>query len=209
MEAYYYQRMDKPCKAAYHAMKTGFTALSPAFSVPRLDNRTLSDIFFQLRLDCPDIFYVTGFSYRFAQGAENVELLPEYLFDKGKIKDNQKALAARVAKLVRPAQAMSVWEKGVDGAVCPGKHTARVGEDLSNLSGQSAQNSAAAHSVALYRHLPLGHGGRSTQRPAPGSIFFHDLFRTAILHAGNLLPPSEKYPAAYGSVRNLSFPAAV
>ena len=111
MEAYYYQRMDKPCKAAYHAMKTGFTALSPAFSVPRLDNRTLSDIFFQLRLDCPDIFYVTGFSYRFAQGAENVELLPEYLFDKGKIKDHQKALAARVAKLVRPAQAMSVWEK--------------------------------------------------------------------------------------------------
>ena len=111
MEAYYYQRMDKPCKAAYHAMKTGFTALSPAFSVPRLDNRTLSDIFFQLRLDCPDIFYVTGFSYRFAQGSEYVELLPQYLFTKCKNTAHLHALAARAAKLGRPAQAASIWEK--------------------------------------------------------------------------------------------------
>ena len=111
MEAYYYQHMTKPRQAAYHAMKAGFTALSPAFSVPRLEARELSDIFFQLRLDCPDILYVTGFSYRFAQGAENVELLPEYLFDKSKVKDHQKALAARVAKLARPAQAMTAWEK--------------------------------------------------------------------------------------------------
>ena len=99
MEAYYYQHMSKPHQAAYHAMKVGFTALSPCFSVPRLDSSELSSIFFQLRLDCPEIFYVTGFSYRFAHGAENVELLPEYLFDKGKVKDHQKALAARVAKL--------------------------------------------------------------------------------------------------------------
>ena len=76
MEAYYYQHMSKPHQAAYHAMKTGFTALYPSFSVPRLENRELSDIFFRLRLDCPEIFYVTGFTYRFAPGAENVELLP-------------------------------------------------------------------------------------------------------------------------------------
>ena len=111
MESYYYQHMSKSEQAAYHAMKTGLTALSPSFSVPRLDNRELSDIFFQLRLDCPEIFYVTGFSYRFAPGAENVELLPEYLFDKNKIKGHQKALAARVEKLARPAKSMTVWEK--------------------------------------------------------------------------------------------------
>ena len=111
MEAYYYQHMSKPQQAAYHAMKTGFTALSPSFSVPRLENRELSDIFFRLRLDCPEIFYVTGFSYRFAPGAENVELLPEYLFDKAKIKDHQKALAARVEKLARPARNLTALEK--------------------------------------------------------------------------------------------------
>lgn len=111
MEAYYYQHLNKAQQAAYHAMKVGFESLSPAFSVPRLESRKLSDIFFQLRLDCPDIFYVTGFSYRYAQGAENVELLPEYLFDKAKIKDHQKALSARVAKLARPAQSMTPLEK--------------------------------------------------------------------------------------------------
>ena len=111
MEAYYYQRMTKPRQAAYHAMKTGFTALSPAFPVPRLDNRELSDIFFQLRLDCPEIFYVTGFTYRFYPGSDHVELIPEYLFEKSKIKEHQKALAARVEKLARPAKAMTPLEK--------------------------------------------------------------------------------------------------
>lgn len=111
MEAHYYQRMSKPQQAAYHAMKTGFTALSPAFSVPKLENRELSDIFFKLRLDCPEIFYVTSFSYRFYPGADHVELVPEYLFEKGKIKEHQKALSSRIAKLVRPAQSLSSWEK--------------------------------------------------------------------------------------------------
>lgn len=111
MEAYYYQHMDKLRQSAYHAMKMGFTALSPAFPVPKLENRALSDIFFQLRLDCPEIFYVTGFTYRFYPGADHVELVPEYLFDKGKIKGHQKALSARVEKLARPARPMNDWEK--------------------------------------------------------------------------------------------------
>ena len=41
MEAYYYQHLPKPQQAAYHAMKTGFAALSPGFSVPRLENREI------------------------------------------------------------------------------------------------------------------------------------------------------------------------
>ena len=111
MEAYYYQHLNKVQQAAYHAMKTGFTDISPRFSVPRLESQELADIFFQLRLDCPEIFYVTSFSYRFARGADNIDLLPEYLFDKGKIRDHQKALSSRIAKLARPAQTMTVWEK--------------------------------------------------------------------------------------------------
>ena len=111
MEAYYYQHLPKPQQAAYHAMKTGFAALSPGFSVPRLEHRELSDIFFRPRPDCPEIFYRTGFTFRFTPGAENVELLPEYLFDKAKIRDHQKALASRVDKLARPAMNMTASEK--------------------------------------------------------------------------------------------------
>ena len=111
MEAYYYHHMSKPQQAAYHAMKTGFTALSPSFSVPKLDNPTLSDVFFKLRLDCPEVFYVTGFSYRFYPGADHVELVPEYLFEKSKIKEHQKALSSRISKLVRPAQNLTPLEK--------------------------------------------------------------------------------------------------
>jgi len=111
MEAYYYQRMSKPQQTAYHAMKTGFSSLSPSFSVPRLENRELSEIFFKLRLDCPEIFYVTSFSYRFYPGADHVELIPEYLFEKNKVKEHQKALSSRIAKLVRPAQLLSPLEK--------------------------------------------------------------------------------------------------
>ncbi|WP_455581375.1 transglutaminase domain-containing protein [Dysosmobacter sp.] len=111
MEAYYFQSLTKPQQAAYHAMQEGLSALRPVFSVPRLENRELSDIFFRLRLDRPEIFYATGFSYRFAPGAERAELLPDYLFEKGKILDHQKALSARVEKLTRPAQSMTALEK--------------------------------------------------------------------------------------------------
>lgn len=66
MEPYYYSRMNRTEQSAYHAMKTGLTALAPSFAVPRLENRELADIFFRLRLDCPEIFMepdsITGFT---------------------------------------------------------------------------------------------------------------------------------------------------
>ena len=111
MEAYYRQHMDKDRQSVYHAMKTGFTALSPSFPVLRLESAALNDVFFQLRLDCPEIFYVSGFSYRFYRDADHVELMPQYLFDKGKIRDHQQAMAARVAKLCRAAQTMHEGER--------------------------------------------------------------------------------------------------
>lgn len=111
MEAYYYNQMNKAHQAAYHAMKTGLTALAPSFAVPRLDGRELTDIFFKLRLDCPEIFYTVGFHYRFYPDSANVEMIPEYLFDKAKVKDHQKAMKARVEKLARPALKLKEWEK--------------------------------------------------------------------------------------------------
>lgn len=111
MEPYYYSQMSKLEQSAYRAMKTGFAALAPSFAVPRLENRELADIFFKLRLDCPEIFYVVAFKYRFFKDSDNVEMIPEYLFDKGRIKEHQKAMNARITKLARPAQSMSEWEK--------------------------------------------------------------------------------------------------
>lgn len=111
MEPYYYRRMDRAGQSAYHAMKAGFTALSPSFSVPRLEDSALNDIFFQLRLDCPELFYITGFSYRYYQNASTIALSPAYLFDKGKIREHQKALSARVSKLSRYAQGLDDWGK--------------------------------------------------------------------------------------------------
>lgn len=111
MEAYYRQHMNKERQSVYHAMKTGFTALAPSFPVLRLDAAALNDVFFQLRLDCPEIFYVSGFSYRFYRDADHVELIPQYLFDKGKIRDHQQAMSARVTKLCRAVQSKSEAEK--------------------------------------------------------------------------------------------------
>lgn len=111
MEPYYYSHMNKAHQAAYHAIKTGLLALATSFPVPRLEGRELADIFFQLRLDCPEIFWATGFHYRFYPDSTNVEFIPEYLFDKAKIKEHQKAMTARVNKLAQPAKAMNEWEK--------------------------------------------------------------------------------------------------
>ena len=109
MEPYYYMQMDKQQQAAYRDMKAGLQALAPSFLVTRLENRVLGDIFFQLRLDCPEIFYAVGFQYRFYPDSTKVELVPEYLFEKAKIREHQKAMEARIAKLIRPAQALTAW----------------------------------------------------------------------------------------------------
>ncbi|MCI7126453.1 MAG: peptidase, partial [Agathobaculum sp.] len=79
MEPYYYQRLSKPMQEAYHAIKRGIESLSPAFPVPRLEMEQLSEVLFYLRLDCPEIFYITNFSCRVHPDALRVEFCPEYL----------------------------------------------------------------------------------------------------------------------------------
>lgn len=111
MELYYYNQMNKAQQSAYHAMRMGITALASSFPVPKLDGAVLSDLFFKLRLDCPEIFYVSSFRYRYFPDSSNVEFIPEYLFDKNKIRDHQKAMKARVEKLARPAQGLREKEK--------------------------------------------------------------------------------------------------
>ena len=111
MEAYYYHHMDKKQQSVYTSMKEGLINMDKSFAVPLLDGRELADVFFKLRLDCPEIFYASGFRYRHYKDSSNLEMIPEYLFDKSKIRDHQKAMSSRISKLARPAQSMTEWEK--------------------------------------------------------------------------------------------------
>lgn len=111
MEQYYYNHMDKQQQAAYHGILQGITNLSDEFQIPALDGETLYNVFFQLRLDHPEIFWATGFKYRYYKESPNLIFIPEYLFDKGKIREHQKAMTARIEKLVRPVKQFSEWEK--------------------------------------------------------------------------------------------------
>lgn len=113
MEEYYYSQMNKQQKNVYSGMKVGLCALEAAFLVPCIDGRELTDIFMKLRLDHPEIFYAVSFRYRIYRNSDNIEMIPEYLFSAGKIREHQRALNARVDKLLRPAQAMTEWEKEV------------------------------------------------------------------------------------------------
>lgn len=103
--------MNKPQQAAYHSIFTGVKNLSDEIQVPALSGEELYNVFFKMRLDHPEIFWVTNFKYRYYKDSPNLIFIPEYLFNKNKIREHQKALTARVEKLVRPAQKMSEWEK--------------------------------------------------------------------------------------------------
>lgn len=111
MEPYYYSKMNKLHQSAYRSMKAGLESLSPSFIVPKLENAELGEIFFKLRLDCPEIFWGVNFRYRFYPESANVEMIPEYLFAKAKIKEHQAAMQARVSRLINPMKGKNEWEK--------------------------------------------------------------------------------------------------
>lgn len=111
MENYYYNSLSKAEQNTYHAIKAGLQSLAPSFQIPRLEHKELADVYFMVRLDNPEIFYSVTYKYKFYQDSGNAEMIPEYLFDKNKIKDHQKAMKARVEKLVRPAMKLGEMEK--------------------------------------------------------------------------------------------------
>ena len=111
MEQYYYNHMNKAQQAAYHSLLSGVKNLADEFQIPALEGEELYNVFFQMRLDHPEIFWVSSYKYRYYKDSPNLIFIPEYLFDKKKICEHQKAMTARVEKLIRPAQKLSEWEK--------------------------------------------------------------------------------------------------
>ena len=79
---YYYEQLNKEQQKAYYAMKEGLLNQQDSFAVPMLDKKELSDIYFMVRMDCPEIFYSVRFSYRYYPDSTAVEFIPEYLFQK-------------------------------------------------------------------------------------------------------------------------------
>ena len=86
--------MNKTQQSAYHNIFQGFQNMADEILIPRLEPEELYNVFFQLRLDSPNLIFV-----------------PEYLFEKNKVKEHQRAMQARVEKLVRPVKDKSEWEK--------------------------------------------------------------------------------------------------
>ena len=113
MDGFYYKGLNREEKSAYEQMLAGFKSLAPTIRITRLEPARLAEVYLRLKLDTPLLFHVTGYSYRFYPGAEHVELLPEYLFDKGKIRTHQQAIAARIERLTRPLRGKSQLEKEI------------------------------------------------------------------------------------------------
>lgn len=108
---YYYQKMSKVQQAVYRGMFDGFVSIASEFSVPRMEGKDLADVFFLLRLDYPEIFYAGSFSYRFTDLSQTVVIVPEYMFEKKKIRQHQQALEGRISRLARQAEGMTPEEK--------------------------------------------------------------------------------------------------
>ena len=134
MEQYYYNTLTKPQQNSYNAIKAGLQSLAPSFPVPLLENRELSDVFMKVRLDHPQLFYAGTFKYRYYPDSGNAEMVPEYLFEKGKIKDHQKALQARVEKLARPMMKATDMEKllYVHDFICQNVHYDKLKKQYSH-----------------------------------------------------------------------------
>ena len=57
MEPFYYSKMNKMQQAAYHAICQGVLRMEKEIQVPRMSGEELYNVFFQMRLDHPEIFW--------------------------------------------------------------------------------------------------------------------------------------------------------
>ena len=108
---YYYDQLNKEQQKAYYAIKQGLLNMQDTIMVPLLSQKELSDIYFLIRMDCPEIFYSVTFSYKYYADSTAVEMSPKYLFSKDKIKEHRQAMESRVKKLSRQAEKMDEKEK--------------------------------------------------------------------------------------------------
>ena len=107
IEIYYYNHMNKTQQSAYHNILQGFQNMADEILIPRLEPEELYNVFFQLRLDHPEIFWATGFRYKYYQDSPNLIFVPEYLYSprltsaKKRLTERRSVDSAVTAKLAR------------------------------------------------------------------------------------------------------------
>ena len=163
VEPYYYSKMNKVQQAAYHAIRQGLLEISDSIQIPGMEAEELYNVFFRLRLDHPEIFWATGYKYRFYQDSPNLLFLLDYLFEKSKIREHQQAMRARIDKLIRPAKDLSESEKEqyIHDFICENVHYDKLKKPYSHeiigplgrasacaRASQRLSNASATHSVS-------------------------------------------------------------
>ena len=83
MEQYYYNHMDKQKQAVYHKILQGIMSLDDEFQVPLLEGEDLYNVFFQLRVDHPEIFWAEfqGLSSKQEDGKYMIEVHVDELYN--------------------------------------------------------------------------------------------------------------------------------
>ena len=143
--------MNKIEQAVYHALYQGFLNIDEEIQIPRLEGEALYNVFFKLRLDHPEIFWATGYKYKYYNDSPNLIFVPEYLFEKAKIKEHQKAMTARVEKITREAKTFSQWdkEKYIHDFLCENVHYDKLKKTYSHeIIGPLGQGVGVCEGIA-------------------------------------------------------------
>lgn len=151
MEPYYFTQFNRQQQNVYFAILKGIRNLEEEFLIPGCDKEILYDIFFRMRLDHPEIFWVSGFRYRYYPDSPNLIFVPEYIFKKDKILEHQKAMKARVDKLARGAMALTEWEKEkyVHDFICENVHYDKLKKPYSHeIIGPLGQGVGVCEGIA-------------------------------------------------------------
>lgn len=150
-EIYYYHQLNKQQQTIYHAMLKGIQNLEEEILMPKCEAEDLYDIFFRMRLDHPEIFWAVSFRYKYYRDSPNLIFLPDYLFKKKQILEQQKAMSTRVDKLIRPAIALSDWEKEkyVHDFICSSIHYDKLKKPYSHeIIGPLGQGVGVCEGIA-------------------------------------------------------------
>lgn len=177
---FYYNSMSREEKAVYDGMLAGFSELRPSIRIPALPGKAVGDVFFRLRLDNPEIFYVTGNTFRMAQGADYMELRPEYMFDRQRVSSHKKAIDARLEKLLRPAMRLSPeeQEKYIHDFICTGVRYDKLKKSYSHeIIGPLQNGVGVCEGIAKTVKLMCDRLGLeciiAISHAAPGSSYLH------------------------------------
>ena len=76
MEPFYYNHNGQRATGCLPCHAAGTVKLADSFQIPRIDGHALSDYFFELRLDHPEIFWVSSFKYRYFADSPNLIFHP-------------------------------------------------------------------------------------------------------------------------------------